>query len=302
MAAKFRHFFAHSNISKQFSKYFFDKYIEAHCKHARERFFFVLASRQAAFSSENSSFSATNSLMKSRRLHMGSLKSAETSDYVDPEFVTEEFPLTSENLKDIGDMIKNIKEKTGVIMKEVDDKDEENKLKIIIGGTRHDVQQAIFYIKSSLDQDPSEKRSNLLQDDKAEQKYSLKKEKPIWAYYRRNFKGQKPPIKTRKKCIRGKGESQIVSGNPCPICRLYLGGGYKLDYKDVDLLSQFISPHSGEIFEASKTGLCRHQQDNLVKAVQTAKDYGLLPYSIPGPRSIAQPAKHAEIPINVRLK
>ena len=29
---------------------------------------------------------------------------------------------------------------------------------------------------------------------------------------------------------------------------------------------------------------------------------GLLPYSIPGPRSIAKPAKHAEIPVNVRLK
>ena len=35
----------------------------------------------------------------------------------------------------IGDMIKNIREKTGVIMKAVDEKDEENKLKIIIGGT-----------------------------------------------------------------------------------------------------------------------------------------------------------------------
>ena len=30
---------------------------------------------------------------------------------------------------------------------------------------------------------------------------------------------------------RGKGEMQIVSGNPCPICRLYLASGYKLDYK-----------------------------------------------------------------------
>ena len=35
----------------------------------------------------------------------------------------------------IGDMIKNIKEKAGVIMKAVDEKDVENRLKIIIGGT-----------------------------------------------------------------------------------------------------------------------------------------------------------------------
>jgi hypothetical protein len=34
-----------------------------------------------------------------------------------------------------GDLMKNIKEKTGVIMKAVDEKDDEKALKIIIGGT-----------------------------------------------------------------------------------------------------------------------------------------------------------------------
>lgn len=36
----------------------------------------------------------------------------------------------------------------------------------------------------------------------------------------------------------------IVTGNPCPICRdEYL----VVDYKNTDLLKQFISPHTGEI-------------------------------------------------------
>lgn len=264
----------------------------------------MLAMRRGVSLAQNTSFNTSNFVVGSRFFHVGSVRarSVESSGYDDPEFVTEEFSLWSENVKDVRGMMKHIKDKTGVIMKAIDGKDGEKRLKILIGGTRHEVQQAMFYLKSSVDQDSSTQRLILLQDEKIEQQYSSRKEKPIWAYYRRNFKGQKPPMKTRKKCIRGKGESQIVSGNPCPICRLYLAGEYKLNHKDVDLLSQFISPHTGEVFEASKTGVCRYQQENLVTAIQTSKDYGLLPYSIPGPRSIAKPAKHAEIPVNVRLK
>jgi hypothetical protein len=54
------------------------------------------------------SSNASNLTVKSRHLHvgMGSYSqgdaSAETNGYVDPEFVTEEFSLLSENSKDIG--------------------------------------------------------------------------------------------------------------------------------------------------------------------------------------------------------
>ena len=39
---------------------------------------------------------------------------------------------------------------------------------------------------------------------------------PIWTKYRRNFKGQRLPLKTRETCIR---QERISTGSPCPICR-----------------------------------------------------------------------------------
>lgn len=66
-------------------------------------------------------------------------------------------------------------------------------------------------------------------------------EQPVWAQYRRNFKGQFPPLKTRKTCVRA---GKISTGNPCPVCRdEYL----VLDHNNIDLLKQFISEHTGEV-------------------------------------------------------
>lgn len=66
-------------------------------------------------------------------------------------------------------------------------------------------------------------------------------QQPVWVQYRRNFKGQFPPLKTRKTCVRA---GKISTGNPCPICRdEYL----VLDHNNVDLLKQFISKHTGEV-------------------------------------------------------
>lgn len=66
-------------------------------------------------------------------------------------------------------------------------------------------------------------------------------DQPVWVQYRRNHKGQYPPSKTRKTCIRG---GKISTGSPCPICRdEYL----VLDHINVDLLNQFISQHTGEV-------------------------------------------------------
>ena len=39
---------------------------------------------------------------------------------------------------------------------------------------------------------------------------------PVWTKYRRNFKGQRLPLKTRETCIR---QEKITTGSPCPICR-----------------------------------------------------------------------------------
>lgn len=66
-------------------------------------------------------------------------------------------------------------------------------------------------------------------------------DQPVWTQYRRNHKGQTPPKKTRKTCIRA---GLISTGNPCPICRdEYL----VLDHRNLDLLKQFISPFTGQV-------------------------------------------------------
>lgn len=98
---------------------------------------------------------------------------------------------------------------------------------------------------------------------------------PVWKWYRRNYKGQFAPKKTRKTCIR----AQVIStGSPCPICRdEYL----VLDYRNIELLKQFISEHNGEILSYSYTGLCQRAHNNLLAAIMKAKDYGLLTYDVP---------------------
>jgi hypothetical protein len=66
-------------------------------------------------------------------------------------------------------------------------------------------------------------------------------DQPVWVPYRRNFKGPYAPRKTRKTCIR---DGIISTGNPCPICRdEYL----VLDHRNVNLLKQFISEHTGDV-------------------------------------------------------
>ncbi|XP_067830099.1 28S ribosomal protein S18b, mitochondrial [Heptranchias perlo] len=97
---------------------------------------------------------------------------------------------------------------------------------------------------------------------------------PVWADYRRNHKGGIPPQKTRKTCIRG----DKVSGNPCPICR---DPKIHVDHRNVKLLEQFICPHSGIIYHPTRTGVCMKQYKNLTKAIQDAKDRGLIRFQVP---------------------
>ncbi|XP_029195587.2 28S ribosomal protein S18b, mitochondrial-like isoform X2 [Acropora millepora] len=121
---------------------------------------------------------------------------------------------------------------------------------------------------------------------------------PIWTSYRRNFLGQFAPKKTRQKCIRG---STVVS-NPCPLCKLKSEKNYTLLYTDVGLLSQFICPHTGLILEVHKTGVCQRQQKVLEKAISEARDKGLLPFTVPGPRDPPKHFKAAGVPFSIRNK
>ncbi|XP_037957923.1 28S ribosomal protein S18b, mitochondrial [Teleopsis dalmanni] len=97
----------------------------------------------------------------------------------------------------------------------------------------------------------------------------------VWEEYRRNHKGLFAPKKTRKTCIR---QGAISTGNPCPICRdEYL----ILDHRNLELIKQFISPHTGEVLSYSKTGLCQKKHLELLVAFERAKDYGLIAFDVP---------------------
>ena len=50
-----------------------------------------------------------------------------------------------------------------------------------------------------------------------------------------------------------------------------------VDYKDVDLLKQFVNPH-GRIMTRKRTGLTAKQQRAVEAAVKRARYMGLLPY------------------------
>ena len=50
-----------------------------------------------------------------------------------------------------------------------------------------------------------------------------------------------------------------------------------VDYKDVDLLKQFINPH-GRVVARKRTGLTAKQQRAVEEAVKRARFMGLLPY------------------------
>ncbi|KAG5442339.1 28S ribosomal protein S18b, mitochondrial [Clonorchis sinensis] len=99
--------------------------------------------------------------------------------------------------------------------------------------------------------------------------------KPVWFYYRRNFKGHFPPPRTRPNCVVGK---RLVSSNPCPICRdEYL----ILDYRNTELLRQFLNPITLEILETSRTGLCQHQHKKLLLEIAKAQDLGTIETWLP---------------------
>lgn len=51
-----------------------------------------------------------------------------------------------------------------------------------------------------------------------------------------------------------------------------------VDYKDVDLLKQFINPH-GRLVSRKRTGLTAKQQRSVEEAIKRARFMALLPYT-----------------------
>ncbi|KAB7506060.1 28S ribosomal protein S18b, mitochondrial [Armadillidium nasatum] len=98
---------------------------------------------------------------------------------------------------------------------------------------------------------------------------------PVWVPYRRNFKGQFAPKKTRPTCIK---EDVLITGNPCPICRdEYL----VIDFRNVKLLKQFVCPYTDKILFWDITCLCQDKQRRMEVAIEKSRRHGLLPFYVP---------------------
>ncbi|KAK2174905.1 hypothetical protein NP493_768g01010 [Ridgeia piscesae] len=62
-----------------------------------------------------------------------------------------------------------------------------------------------------------------------------------------------------------------------------------LDYKNVRLLSQFVSPYTGEIYGRHVNGLCIYMQRRIAILIKRARYFGLMPYTAKDPKYLRDP-------------
>ncbi|OCT56446.1 28S ribosomal protein S18c, mitochondrial [Xenopus laevis] len=65
--------------------------------------------------------------------------------------------------------------------------------------------------------------------------------------------------------------------------------GVTVDYKNTQLLSQFISPHTGRIYGRHITGLCGRKQRAVSKAIKRAHIMGFMPITYKDPAFLQDP-------------
>ncbi|CAN2390191.1 ribosomal protein S18C [Pristimantis euphronides] len=62
-----------------------------------------------------------------------------------------------------------------------------------------------------------------------------------------------------------------------------------VDYKNTQLLSQFVSPHTGRIYGRHITGLCDRKQKAISKAIKRATIMGFMPITHKDPAFLKDP-------------
>ncbi|XP_072261429.1 small ribosomal subunit protein bS18m [Pyxicephalus adspersus] len=69
----------------------------------------------------------------------------------------------------------------------------------------------------------------------------------------------------------------------CILCEI------PIDYKNVQLLSQFVSPHTGRIYGRQITGLCNKKQKEIAKAIKRTDTMGFMPVTYKDPAFLKDP-------------
>ena len=199
----------------------------------------------------------------------------------------------------------DIRKRSGAVVRfretEIIDITEQKSRDLLVVGNTNQIQRAFEYLNKFLGD--TQQIEIAEQDDRRKIKSTeqdVDDNKLMWHGYRRNFKGQFPPLKPRKKCIRCKGKK--ICGNPCPLCQMTLSSNYEIHFTDVEILNQFICQRTWNILEPSITGVCRIQHFQLVAAIQKARLSGYLPFTLPLPSETPRKHKPAGVPTDRKIK
>ncbi|KAL0965702.1 hypothetical protein UPYG_G00284630 [Umbra pygmaea] len=122
----------------------------------------------------------------------------------------------------------------------------------------------------------------------------------MFAFRKSSLVFQLPRLTGKQGCLRSFSDSSNVvrknddmpvqMDNPykqpekgCILCNI------PIDFKNVQLLSQFISPHTGRIYGRHITGLCSKKQWELSKAIKKAHSIGFMPVTHKEPQFMKDP-------------
>ncbi|XP_029371380.1 small ribosomal subunit protein bS18m [Echeneis naucrates] len=90
--------------------------------------------------------------------------------------------------------------------------------------------------------------------------------------------------------VRQSDDTLVKMDNPyrepqkgCLLCSI------QVDYKNVQLLSQFVSPHTGRIYGRHITGLCGRKQKEVSKAIKRAHAMGFMSVTHKHPQFMRDP-------------
>lgn len=110
----------------------------------------------------------------------------------------------------------------------------------------------------------------------------------IFSDFVRFISKSKPAIKSIRCLSQEQADKQIVdkptpyqkAGRQCILCKNKI----QLDYKNPRLLSQFVSPLNGFVYEKHITGLCEKQQTILIREVKKSRKSMYMPVFFRSPK------------------
>ena len=104
---------------------------------------------------------------------------------------------------------------------------------------------------------------------------------PIWAdpKYARQFKGHIAPKRTTRNCYIFQKGIPIKKKKLCAVC----DNKPKFEYTDVEFIKNFICPLTHELIHCALTGVCRYQQQRLMREMHKAQMSGFIMIKLPRP-------------------